>query len=506
MQTELPVKQPGITVPANIDLRALGTPTAEDHTGSREDIKRRAPGLRSLPVLKWYPKVLPLLRDPVVSLLQLQSKYGDVVSLGEEKNAPVLVFGPEYNRYLLTNNDLFHSLDVNSDISLLRLPRHSTASILLSGIASMNGEAHTQHRRMLMPAFHKARIDSLRDLIVARVEEHIARWLPGSIISLKDEMVYLSMSLAISALVGLDPATEGTRVRHLLEDWSKHGLSPQVALLPYNLPGTPYRRFVRISDALFAEFLAIIERKRVASTDSGDALALLLDARDEDGSTLTDDELLGHLATLFTAGHETTASALTWTLFLLTQHPQVMSDLLDELEGTLHGEAPTVDQLKDLPLLDGVVNEGLRMFPPGMWMLRTSTAPFQLGPYSFPERTQLIYSPAATHRRPDIYSQPNKFNPHRWETITPTTYEFLPFGGGPRRCLGATFATLELRLALAIIVQRFRLNVPPGTRVDRSGTVLSFPKHILPVGISAQDRQSSATGVKGNIHALVDFN
>jgi cytochrome P450 len=256
---------------------------------------------------------------------------------------------------------------------------------------------------------------------------------------------------------------------------------------------------------LEAALYAAIARKRQNSLDTGDALSILLDAQDEDGSTLTDTELLGHLTTLFTAGHETTASALTWTLFLLSQHPKVMADLMDELNGKLHGDAPTLEQLRDLPVLDHVINESLRMFPPGTWMLRTTTAPSELGPFEVPKGAHVVYSPAVTHRRPDIYPEPDRFLPERWETTNPSPYEFLPFGNGPRRCIGATYAMMELRVVLPMILQRFRPTVPPGARVDRAGNILSFPKGGLPVVLNPQDGHYTTANVRGNIHDLVDF-
>jgi cytochrome P450 len=332
-------------------------------------------------------------------------------------------------------------------------------------------------------------------------------------------MVELSLSLAVSGLLGLHPGEEGHRVHGLLRSWGKYALLASVQLLPFDLPGFPYRRFLKFSEDLEAEFRAVIARKRAgnqgieASMDGGDALSILLDAQASQGSSsdpdprsLTDTELMGHLTTFFTAGHETSAAALTWTLFLLSQHPQVMHDLMDELDGALRGGPPTLEQMGSLPLLDGVINESLRLFPPGTWMLRTSTAPFVIGPYQLPAGTHLVYSPAATHRLPDLYPQPNRFLPARWATIKPSTYEYLPFGGGPRRCIGATFALMELKVALPMILQRYRLEVPDGTRVDRGGTILSFPKQPLPIRLHTQDRNFAPAFVRGNIHDLLDLN
>lgn len=461
------------------------------------------PGPPSLPLLGWRPTALLLLRDPVLHLLRLRRRYGDVVSLGREKGSPVCVFAPEYNHQILTNTSLFYSLDVTDSDAPLRMPRGTAAARLLSGVTGMNGVRHKQHRRMLLPAFHRERVEMLRDTVVDCTQQYVERWRVGQRINLGHEMVELSLALAIRALLGLDPAEEGRQVRYLLDLWSKHGLSAPVTLFPFNLPGLPYQRFLSLAEQLEGALRTVIARKREQGLEGGDALSMLLQARDDDGKALTDDELLGHLTTLFTAGHETTASALTWTLFLLSQHPHVASELVDEIDGALHGAAPSLEQVRQLPLLTWVINEGLRMFPPGIWMVRTGTAPFAFGPYELPKGTHVVFSPAVMHYRSDIFSDPHRFLPRRWETISPSPYEYLPFGNGPRRCLGATFAMLELQMILPIILQRFHLTVPPGTRVDRGGTVLSFPKGVLPVILQPRGQRHPAPSVRGNIHDLV---
>ena len=258
----------------------------------------------------------------------------------------------------------------------------------------------------------------------------------------------------------------------------------RVNLLPRDWPGLPFRRFLRLSEAMETELRAVIQRKQ-ARGEPPDRCACYVagavhrpEGRPADPAdrpiTLSEPQLLGHLATLFSSGHQTTASALAWTLFLLAQHPRVLADLQDELEGVLHGDAPTVAQLRDLPLLDRVINESLRLFPPGMWMLRTSTGPFTLGPYDFPADTRIVFSPAVTHRRPTSIPTRTASGPNGG-ALDPTPYEYLPFGAGSRRCLGATFAMMELRL----VVPADRPTLPPpardGTRVDRTGRCSRSP-------------------------------
>src|SRR5581483_12233339 len=184
------------------------------------------------------------LRDPALRLLRLQQRYGDVVSLGREKGAPVCVFAAEYNHQVLTDTTLFYSLDVSDSAAPVRMPRDTAATRLLTGVTGMNGPRHRQHRRMLLPAFHRQRVELLRDTIVACTEQHVERWHTGQQLDLGHEMVELSLTLAIRALLGLDPAQDGRHMGDLLARWSKHGLSPQVCLFPFDLPGLPYHRFL----------------------------------------------------------------------------------------------------------------------------------------------------------------------------------------------------------------------------------------------------------------------
>ncbi len=479
------------------------------------------PGPGGPPLLGWQMQLLRLLRDPMMGMLKLQRQYGDIVALGRSASAPVLIFSPENVRQLLTDTELFYSFDANSSSALIKMPSDTAAARLLSGVAGMNGSTHTQHRRMLLPAFHRQYVDALRDSLVACIENHVAGWQAGQRRDLVHDMVELSLSMAVSGLLGLSPENEGKRVYTLLQDWGTSALSIPVHLLPIKLPGLPYSHFLRLSERLETELKEVLKRKQAqvetgSDPAGGDALSILLavygtddamhnaDANSHSGTlNLTETQLLGHVATLFSSGHETTASALTWTFFLLAQHPQVLADLIDELEGKLHGATPTLAQLHELPLLDHVINESLRLFPPGMWMVRTSTRPFEIGSYRLPAQSRLIYSPAMIHRRAELYPDPHRFLPHRWETITPSPYEYLPFGAGPRRCLGATFAMLELRLVISLIVQRYRLAVPDGTRVERGGTVLSLPRGGLPVIIHSQDRKFRAGYLRGNISDLL---
>jgi cytochrome P450 len=467
------------------------------------------------PLLGWRGGLLPLLRDPIGHMMRLQRTYGDVVALAEGTSPGyVFVFSPEYNHQVLSDQALFFNGAVNAPGSPIRIPPGSPAYRLFSGLTTMNAGKHTQQRRLLMPAFHKKRIEGLRDRMVEMVGARLDAWQVGQELDLLQEMKSLTLAVAVRAILGLDPEREGDRVRRLMERWLRLALSPAVVALPFNVPGLPFHRLLSVAGQVEVEVRAMTARRASArrralgageSEGTTDALSMLLAAHDEDGTRLTGDELVGQTTTLFVAGHETTATALTWTLFLLAQHPDVLSALLDEFAGVLHGQPPTVEQMQALPLLDAVINESMRLVPPGLWFLRIATAPTRFGPYDVPEGTRVLWSPAVTHRRPELYPQPEKFLPERWQSIDPSPYEYMPFGAGPRRCIGATFAIMEMKVVLPMLLQRYGLQLRPGARIALGGSPLASPRYGMPMRVTPPTRAPQKTAITGNIRSLIDL-
>jgi cytochrome P450 len=439
-------------------------------------------------------------------MLSLHRRYGDVVSLARGNPEYVFVFSAEYNRQVLSDQMLFFNGEVNSPASPIRIPPRSAVYRLFSGITTRNGEQHTRQRRMLMPAFHKKRIEALRDEMATITDRYVSRWSVGEERDALHDMKSLTLAVAMRGILGLDPEREGDALREQMERWLRLTLSASVVALPYNVPGLPFRRMMASAEGLERNIRSLIQHRREAAggdrAAGRDALSILVEAHDEDGSRLTDDELIGHTTALFVAGHETTASALTWTLFLLDRHPRVLDALLDELEGELHGDQPTVEQMSRLPLLDGVINESLRLFPPGLWFLRVPTEPVRFGQYEVGEHTRILWTPVVTHRDPRIYEKPNNFVPERWAKINPSPYEYMPFGAGPRRCLGATFAIMEMKVVLPTILQRYRLALRPGAKVELGGSPLAAPRGGLPVRVLSKGARVPASEVTGNAMRL----
>lgn len=462
------------------------------------------PGPPPIPFLGWRGRALAFARDPVGFLRGLRERYGEVAAIARGVEEFVFFFHPAYTRQIFSDPARFLNTDVDTNTTF-RFPEGTAYRRLFSGgLNQMNGPRHRQQRRLMMPSFHKRYIEGYRAGMIELTEQKLAAWGRERPIDLLQEMRELTSAVAVRSFFGLDPAQEGAKIRDMLEAWQSLFFAPSSALLPVNLPGLAFRKLLLLSEAIEAEILGMIERKRQAGADEGDVLSTLIQAYDEeDGSRLTDSELVGQIGTLFIAGHETTASTLTWALLLLALHPEISAEFLDELS-PLAGQAPGTGQFQAFPALDGIVKETLRMFPPLLWQLRYTVEPTVMGAYEISAGKGVCVSAFIAHRDPDVFEEPERFRPSRWLDINPSPYEYFPFSGGPRLCMGAAFATMEMKIVLPLIMQRFRLSLPPGVRIDRQGMVLSAPSKGILVDVRPQDGMfGRPEAVAGDIGGLV---
>lgn len=456
------------------------------------------PGPRA-PLLGWRGQAIRFLRDPVTFMQALYREHGRVAASVAGRPLWMFGFGAEHNQLVLSDAARFHSVP----IAPLGTPPASALARLTYNLLSMNGEVHRQQRRLVLPAFHRRRVEGYRDEMVAMAERALASWRVGQRRDIAREMQRLTLCVASATLFGVDAAAEADSVGPLIQRWMALLESGAVFLLPKDLPGTPMRRLLRISADLETRIQTLIAQKRANVAAHSDVLSMLIQARDDDGTTMTDSELIGQTAVLFVAGHETSSNALTWTLFLLAQHPLVLADLQDELRGALRGAAPTVEQLGRLPLLERVVKESLRLLPPAPFQMRYCAAPVRFGPYDVPAGATITLSSYITHRLPEIYPEPLRFLPERWERIDPSVYEYMPFGAGPHMCIGSTFALMEIKLVLAMILQRFRLDLAPDARIDRRVTITMGPRHGMPMRLLPANAALRPAVVRGNIREMV---
>jgi cytochrome P450 len=231
----------------------------------------------------------------------------------------------------------------------------------------------------------------------------------------------------------------------------------------------------------------IIRERRASGQDTGDLLSMLMAARDEDGSGMTDRQLRDEILTFLLAGHETTAVSLSWTWYRLSQHPEAEQKLHQELRQVLGGRTPQLEDLPRLPYADKVVRESMRLYPPAWSLARTVAKEIELAGYRLPVGANVVMSPWILHRDPRFFEQPEQFNPERW---TPDAaqrlpkFAYFPFGGGPRLCIGASFAIMEANLLLATIAQRFQLRLVPGHPVDALPSITLRPRHGMRMSLS----------------------
>jgi len=463
---------------------------------------RPVPGPRPLPLFKDRINLFRFAKDPIGHCVALHGKYGAVAALVTDKpKAMVFAFGDEFNHQVLSNPELFCSP------GFLRFPVEKDSAVvrLNTSLIAMNGARHKQQRRLVQPAFHQKQVAGYHRDMVQAIESFLMGWHGSSSLNMLQEMKRLTLVVATKILFGIDTSAEAGRFGKLTSRWLNLLFNPLVQLVPRDLPGLPYREILRLSDQLDALYRSMIESKRAAKEAQHDVLAMLIQTHDEDSAHLSDAELIGHAHSLFVAGHDSTAASLTWVLFLLAQHPRIYADLLDELEGELHGDMPSLEQLGRLHLLDNVVKETLRLLTPSTVIGRKTTALCNIGGYTVPAGTPVMLSPYITHRNPELYPDPQRFRPERWANLTPSAYQYLPFGAGTHMCLGASFAMMELKLVLAAVVQRYRLKVVPNTQIDRIVRAFLAPQGGLPMLIAPQDRQFQRVPVRGNIHEMMEL-
>jgi cytochrome P450 len=267
------------------------------------------------------------------------------------------------------------------------------------------------------------------------------------------------------------------------------------------------------------EFIyALIAKRRAEGQDKGDVMSMLLAAQEqEEGGgngvltgALSDRQVRDHIMTFFAAGHETTANALTWTFYLLSEHPAAREKLLDELRTVLGGRIPTVDDVASLPYLEWVLNESMRLYPPAWTQGRRAVEAFDLDGVHFPAGTMVMFSQWVIHRLPEVWGDPEAFRPERWDpTLVEKTppWSYFPFGGGPRICIGMPFAQLEAKLLLATILQQYIPRVVPGYRLELNPLVTLRPKYGMPVILfpaGAEDMAGGASAWDGLLYGRTE--
>ncbi|MCA1615063.1 MAG: cytochrome P450 [Acidobacteria bacterium] len=404
-------------------------------------------------------------RDPLTLLKGLARDYGDVARFKAGPQSVYLLSHPDYVRDLLvTNNARF-----KKGRALQRAKR-----LLGEGLLTSEGEFHRRQRRLAQPAFHRQRVAAYGRVMVEYAERVSARWRDGAEVDISEEMMRLTLAVVGKTLFDAEVESDADEVgASLTEVMNLFGY----LMLPFSellekLPLPPQRRFLRARARLDAVIYRIIEERRREGRDRGDLLSTLLDAVDEEGDRtgMTNEQLRDEVMTIFLAGHETTANALTWAWYLLAQNPEAEARLHEELDGVLDGgRAPEPEDVPALRYTEMVVAETMRLYPPAWALGRLALEDHEVGGYLIPRGSLVLVSQYVIQRDPRFWPDPERFDPERWTPEAKAArpqFAYFPFGGGPRRCVGEGFAWTEAVLILATLARRWRARLVPGRAVE----------------------------------------
>jgi cytochrome P450 len=428
---------------------------------------KQPPGPRGHFLLGHLPQFLT---RPLALLEECTRTYGDVTRLR----------AAGMNICVLNHPDLIEEVLVTNSRNFMK-PRMSTSAVFGNGLLSSEGEFWRRQRRMMQPAFHRDRLAAYGRITTQFTGRTIAEWSNGEIRDTLEDMSRLTVRIVTRALFGTQlrqsEVEDIGRVCTLALRRSivRLGLLPFLGRLP--LPGNI--RFRREVERLDAIMYRMIDMRRKDESHGDDLLAVLLAATDEEGR-MTDRQLRDEATTILMAGHETTATALTWIWYLLSQHPEVELKLAAELHEVLAGREPMPDDLPNLKYCVHVVKESMRIYPTGWTMGRTAMTDCTIGGYAIATDTLLLMSQWTVHRDARWFDRPLEFDPDRWndglENRIPR-FAYFPFGGGPHRCIGDSLTMMEATLILATIAQRVRLRLVPGHPVEFLPLLTLRPKY-----------------------------
>jgi cytochrome P450 len=446
----------------------------------------KAPGPRTLRPGGSFPDFR---RDPLAFLTGSARQHGDVVAF-RFFHVPVwLVNGPEFIEQVLSTKAA--SFMKGRGLQAGR-------PIFGDGLLTSEGEFWKRQRRLAQPAFHRDRIASYGGSMGPAADRMLETFHEGETRDAHADFMRLTLEIAGRTLFGLDVSHEAHEVGEALEIALSEFpslLNPLVRIFLSRLPTRRAKRLKGSVSRLDAVIFRMIGERRALGADTGDLLSMLLAARDEDGSGMTDRQLRDEVLTIFLAGHETTAIALTWAVLLLSRHPAERERLEAEADALAADRAVAFDDLRSLPFTEAVVKESLRLFPPAWAIGRTALEDVEIGGHVIRKGSAVLVSPWVAHRDGRFFDEPEAFRPARWldEKIKVLPrFAWFPFGGGPRVCIGSAFAMMEAVLVLAAVARRVRLDVVPGHPVEPFPSVTLRPRHGLRVTVSKRSSRPSS--------------
>ncbi len=444
----------------------------------------RAPGPRALPKLGG---MLQLRGDPLAKILELRKRFGGFVRLGPLGNSDVfLVTDPAAARHAL----LDHHTNYKKGLAAQRL-----RPILGDGSLLLERDVWRRRRRMIQPGFHKQKVATLAKSFVEAADDLVVRWSAainaGRSIDAREEMLQLTMRLTLRNMFRAD----AVELKPLVDAWHVvYGELSRNRMRLIRLPDwVPDRKRDETKQALATIHRVLGEqiRARANAEDDGTVLAMLLGARDEEGGGgLSEQELRDEVLTVFIGGYETSSNALAFTLSLLAAHPDAAAKHREEVDRVLQGREPEVTDLASLPFNRAVLDESLRLYPPSWMITREALVDDNIAGYRVSKGSQLLISAYGLHHAPDLWSDAERFKPERFMPDAPARdrFAYIPFGGGPRVCLGDQYALTEMQLVIARLAQKLTLKLQPGTRIEAQAHVGLRPRNPLHIVAALRSR------------------
>jgi cytochrome P450 len=439
--------------------------------------------------------LLEFRRDPPSLLSGLAREHGDIVHFK---------LGPQ-DIYLLNHPDYIRDVLVTHNRNFVKSRGLEMAKKFLGeSLLTSEGEFHRRQRRLAQPAFHRQRINAYANVMTEHAVRTRERWRDGETIDMWQEMMRLTLAIVGKTLFDADVESEAQEIGKALTDVMQlfgRITNPLGGLLD-KLPLPANIRWLKAKARLDSTIYRMINERRASGEDRGDLLSMLLLAQDEegDGSSMTDEQLRNEAMTLFIAGHETTANALTWTWYLLSQHADVEARLHEEIDSALGGSLPTAGDVARLPYIEMVFAESMRLYPPAWTLGRRVLTDYPIGPYTVPANAIVLMSPWVMHHDSRFFPDPFKFDPERW---TPEAREsrpkfsYFPFGGGPRVCIGEQFAWMEGALLIATLAQRWKMRLAPGQRVEPKAMITLRPRYGMKMIV--ETRKQALAPVNGKV-------
>lgn len=416
--------------------------------------------------------------DPIWAFRELAQYEGDLLHYQ---------LGP-FNTYMPKHPDLIHEVLVTKAKSFYKWDRQKRVFGQFNGegLVNSDGDLWRRQRKLVQPAFHHKRVRAYADVMVAYTRQHMATWRAGERLNVGTAISMLTRDIVTKTLFDADVSDESRRLGEIIGVIQELGFREFGELMPTPdwLPTAHKRQKREALSDLETIMTRILRERRGSGTDRGDLLSMLMLAADESGA-MSDDQVHAEITTLFIAGHETTATALAWVVYLLAAHPAVEARLLTEIDAL--DADPTFEDLSRLKYTEWVIKEAMRLYPPTYFFPRQAHEAVEIGGHPIPAGALIHIAPYMLHHDPRFWSQPASFMPERFAPeafASVPDYAYFPFGGGPRICIGNAFAMMEMQLILATILRAMRLPLAPGqTQPELLPRVTLLPKggvHVVP--------------------------